>query len=171
MNPFRPRRIRIIEPGFENMTGYFGTVDFENGVSKDQVPWQEQQRLGGLVRFVSAEEDEAETEIGPAAELLRIRDVPADDPRALAADSAVITATGETRLAGEFYSREDLEGIADTKGIAGLRDIAKRWAITGRSITDLVNGILKAQGGEKEPEVPAAPKTDGQVVERAESEG
>lgn len=160
MNPFRPRRIRINEPGFMELTGWFGTVEFENGVSKDPVPWQEQQRLGGLVRFVSAEEDEAEAEIGPSAELLRIREVLADDPRALAGDSAVTTADGSTRLAGEFYTREDLEGIADTKGITGLRDIAKRWAVKGRSITEIINDIIAAQGTEKEPEQAPAPDAE-----------
>lgn len=40
------------------------------------------------------------------------------------------------------YSREDLEAIADTKGIAGLRAIADEFGVKGRSVSDLIEAIL-----------------------------
>lgn len=149
MNPFRPRRIRITEPGFQALSGYFGTIEFRDGVSIEPVHWLEQQRLGGLVRFVSAEDDEAGLEIGPAAEMVRHRDMDADDERTKATDAAVTTVDGGVRLVGETYSRDDLEDIADKRGIAGLRDIAKAWGVKGRSINEMITEILAAQGNKE----------------------
>lgn len=158
MNPFRPRRIKITEPNFLNMSGYFGTIEFADGVSVDPVPWQEQQRLGGLIRFVSAEDDESEAQIGPAAELIRNRNMGADDERAQGVDRGVMGADGAVRLAGEFYTRDQLEEIADKKGIAGLRDVARAWGVKGRSINEMITEILTAQDKGANPAAFAAPQ-------------
>ena len=67
INPFRPRRLRIVERGWETYTGSFGTVEFVEAVSVDPVPWLEQQRLGGLIHMVSAETEEDAAQVGPSA--------------------------------------------------------------------------------------------------------
>jgi hypothetical protein len=145
VNPFRPRRIRIIESGWEGFTGDFGVTAFVAGVSVDLVPWIEQQRLGGLLRIESAESDEIEAQLGPSAELVRGRALAADDERVAAVNTGVAGVNGEMRLAIERFTREDLEDIADRKGINGLRDVAKAWGVKGRSIAELIHEILEAQ--------------------------
>lgn len=149
-NPFRARLIRIVEPGWETFSEVFGTVTFKDGVSIQPVPWLEQQRLGGILRIESAEEDEVEIRIGPSAELVRVRSMDADDERVTNMDKTV-TVDGEVRLAVANYSRPELEDIADRKGLAGLRDVAAAWGVKGRSVNDLINGILEAQTGNAAP--------------------
>jgi hypothetical protein len=154
-NPFKPRRLKIVEPGWATYCGHFGTVLFEDGVSVDPVTWQEQARLGSLVRMESAEESESGSEVGPAVELLRGRDLTSDDARVQGSGSVVVV-EGVERIATSLYSRQELEGIADKKGIAGLRDIATGWGVIGRSINQLIDNILNAQL-QSDPAKPAEP--------------
>lgn len=46
---------------------------------------------------------------------------------------------------GEKHTREELETIADTDGIAGLRKIAEPLNVKDKSITGLIEAILKAE--------------------------
>jgi hypothetical protein len=145
INPFKPRRIRIEEPGWAGFTGHFGTVEFLDGVSVDPVPWIEQQRLAGLIRFASAEDGEDGAQLGPSAELSRNRDRGADDPMVARVEQMIIAPDGEARLVASTVTREELEAVADAKGITGLREIAKGWNVKGRSVNELINEILEAQ--------------------------
>lgn len=43
------------------------------------------------------------------------------------------------------YTREQLESVADEKGIKGLREIAEPLAVSGRSVGDLIERIVEAQ--------------------------
>lgn len=45
------------------------------------------------------------------------------------------------------YSREELEAIADEKGIAGLREIGNTLGVKSNSIEDLIKKILDKQKG------------------------
>lgn len=154
MNPFRPRKLRIVESGWANYTGTFGNVDFLDGISVDPVPWREQQRLGGLIRMESAEEEDEQAEIGPAAELIRNRDLSTDDPIVAGAD-VIVRIGDEDRLAAANHTREELEDLADKRGLAGLREVAVGWGVIGRSIPDLITKILQAQGVEPRDDEPA----------------
>lgn len=164
VNPFKSRRIRIVEAGWETYTGFFGTAEFVDAVSVHPIAWVEQQRLGGIIRMESFEEDEVDTQIGPSAELLRNRELTTEDARVQGADRA-IEINGETRLASTIYTREELEEIADRKGINGLRDIGSGWGVIGRSINELIGRILNAQtlsdpAPKGETPVEAAPATE-----------
>lgn len=161
MNPFRPRRVRLAEPGWAGYNGFVGTVLFENGISVDLVSFREQQILGGIMRLESADENETGTQLGPAAELLRSRDIDADHERVAATAQGVpVGEHGEIRLAVERYTREELEEIADRRGITGLRDIAAPYGVKGRSITELINEILQAQNAGDPPLVAPAAETE-----------
>jgi len=150
-SPFRPRRLRIEQAGWAGYTGHFGTVLFQDGVSVDAVTWQEQQRLGGLIMVVSAEENEIDHQVGPSAELVRGRDLVHSEAMVAGTDTAVTTPDGSTKLSGELLSREELEDIADRKGIAGLRDVAKAWNVKGRSVSELIGDIVEAQDRARNP--------------------
>ncbi|HBQ8651158.1 TPA: hypothetical protein L9A73_005457, partial [Klebsiella pneumoniae] len=46
------------------------------------------------------------------------------------------------------FTREELESIADCEGIAGLRQIGNTLGVKAKGIVEMIEGILKAQGGE-----------------------
>ena len=48
----------------------------------------------------------------------------------------------------QTFTREELESIADNEGIAGLRVIGNQVGVKAKGIVEMIEGILKAQGGE-----------------------
>lgn len=143
-NIHRPRRLRLIEAGWEGFSDFFGTVQFKDGVSVEPVAWVEQQRLGGMIRMVSAEDGENDAGVGPAEDLTRGRDR-LHTPELVDAGKTIIQANGVITVAGALMTRQELEAVADAKGLAGLRDVAKPWGVTDRSVIGLINAILRAQ--------------------------
>lgn len=142
MDFMKPCRIRIFEPGMETYTGFMGTIEFLDGVSVHEVGFIDLRRIGASMRVENAESG---TQISMLAESTTMRDMPVDDPSIIAANS-LVEVNGVVRSAGEFYNREALEEIADKKGLSGLRVIADRWGVKGRSINEIINDILNAQG-------------------------
>ena len=55
-------------------------------------------------------------------------------------------AAAEAQADAIRYTKEALEKIADTSGIAGLREVADKFGVKGRGIVELITEILKAQG-------------------------
>ena len=45
-----------------------------------------------------------------------------------------------------FYTLEELEKIADNKGLKGLREVAKPLGIKGTSINGLIEAIMEVAG-------------------------
>ena len=153
-NSFRPRRVRLVESGWEGFTGVFGITEFKDGLSVLLISHVEQQRLGALIRIKSAEEEEENAEIGPGAECIRSKAITADDELLVAVDR-VVQVGGEIRLVATTFTREELEEIADKKGLQGLREVAiQHPGVKGRSITDLITGILDASSRPTEPSLP-----------------
>jgi hypothetical protein len=160
LNPFRPRRVRLAESGWAGYNGHVGTVLFQDGVSVEPVSFREQQIIGGIIRIESMDDGEEGAQLGPSAELLRSRDIDAGHDRVSAADTGVAAGPhGEVRLAAERYTRDELEAIADRRGITGLRDIAMPYGIKGRSINELIGEILdmQAKGEAPPPTAESAP--------------
>lgn len=143
MDNFKARRLRILDAGLANYTGDFGLVNFENGVSTHEVNWIEAGSLAAIVHIEDA--DLPGYQLGGAAELERDRGRLADAPE-VSASARVEEVDGKTRMVAEHFSRKELEQIADHKGLAGVRDIARAWKRTGRSIQECVDAILDAQG-------------------------
>lgn len=159
MNPFRPRRVRIVEPGWEGYNGFLGMTPFAEGLSVDLVPFHQQQILGSIVRIESADDGEESRQLGPSAELVRSRDIAFDHERVAATDQGVpVGDHGEMRLAVERYTRGELEDIADRRGIAGLREIGDAYVVKGRAIGELIDAILEAQVKTDTIPAPIAPK-------------
>lgn len=52
----------------------------------------------------------------------------------------------ETEAETQTYTRDQLEEIADTDGIQGLREIGAKRDVKSNSIEDLISKILQAQG-------------------------
>lgn len=132
-------KIRIVEPGWQGFTGQFGVCEFKDGVSVGDVSTSDASFMASLVAI-----ENIETGKSP-------------NPGQTILDAADMIAPVETKLqskeesdaaaAQQGYTREQLEAVADAKGIKGIREIADKLGFKGNSITDLIEKILTAQSG------------------------
>lgn len=139
-----PQRLRIAERGWNNYTGHFGGVEFKDSLSVHPVDPVTATRLGSLIKLVKVDTDE---QAGQSADLQRQSDVRAEIVAELPrVDGAKVTAPAQVEQEDKpKYTREDLEKIADSEGIAGLRKIAEPMGVRGRGIVELIDEILEAQ--------------------------
>lgn len=151
-------KIRLIETGYESLTGMFGEVEFVDGVSVHDVSPVQARFLASIVRienidgtdpgenarFQSAFNLEAQSFQLPTLAELEAAGKPAEVGQAQEAQVQAQVA--------EQYTQESLEAIADKGGIAGLREVADPLGVKGTSIAKLIEGILAAQA----PAAPAA---------------
>lgn len=102
------------------------------------------------------ERDEAEApkeEVIPAPVKIEEAALPvADEDKAQDELDALLAETssepdGETEPV-RLYTKEELEAIADEKGIAGLREISDPMGVKDNSIVGLIKEILQAQGAQ-----------------------
>ena len=142
MQGFHSRRLKIIEPGLVGYNGDIGGVEFVDGVSVYAVGWLDADRIGSCIQIEDF--DKPGSTISPATRLNDIRHTAADNPNVQAVGVGVAV-DGEVRIVGQLYSREELEGIADVKGLQGLRDIANVWGVSARAVVDMIDRIMKAQ--------------------------
>lgn len=159
-------KVKIAEKGYASFTGSLGNIQFEDAVSVGHVDFDEAMRLGGYMRIV--EVDEVGNEIGPvsyAAEIARTRNLTTKvvaplergDPNAPSPDAAEQNGLSapapdpvpEPEVASDeplpIYTRDELEAIADDKGIRGLREIGNALKVRNNSIPGLIDEILAAQ--------------------------
>ncbi len=146
-------RIKITQPGWEGFTGDIGQTAFEGGISVEPVNRRHIAIIGASLSLVTVDEDGEETGVNPAlqhqmltngsmsmqaptlAELPRATDAEVKKEQPKAADPAAVT----------FHSKEDLEVIAEKKGIAGLREIMEPMGIKAGSINKAIQVILKEE--------------------------
>lgn len=141
MDSYRPRRLRLMGD-FANYTGPIGVVQFTDGISDGPVVWHEALRIGSAMMVEDA--DMPGYQISAAADMNRNLDRTIDDPIIGQLDRGEhVNAEGSPVV--ERYTREQLEAIADAKGLSGVRDLARRWGRTGRAISECIDAILEAQ--------------------------
>lgn len=149
------QRIRITQAGFENYNGQMGILFFENGLSTNPVPFKDANRLSATLLC----EFEDGTSCNPAQRLLDTAGQEAPQARetfdeqpgaATAAPAARVTPVVELQdQPAAQYTVVQLEEIADSKGIQGLRDIATPLGIKSNSITGLIAELIKAGVAQK----------------------
>lgn len=132
-------KLKIVEKGMENYSGYFGQIEFKDGVSVRDVTIVESNLISALVRinWIDGEKDIGRAEItsvafDKVAEVAPDRSVTPEEPKA-------------EQKKGQKYSREDLEAVADSKGLNGLREIGAQFGVKSTSINKLIEAILEAQ--------------------------
>lgn len=163
-------KIKLVEPGYENMTGMFGSVEFEDGVSKEHVSSAEARFLASIIRVVDAETDE---DPGTNAFMQAMMDTPApvEDPmlRGAAAfdKSAEQAAVPPEQAAATLFTRDQLEAVADKHGISGLREIGDTLGVKSTSIAGLIKEIMDAQQG---PAPAAGPLAEGRSDDELKSQ-
>lgn len=140
----KAQRLKITERGWETYSDYLGGIKFENGISVDPVSPAIANQLGSALRMEAI--DDAE-QVGNAAVLKNAQNQKAIVKTALTEKTPDTVANNGPRVVAEDkYTREQLEAIADERGIGGLREIAEKFGVKGRGIVELITEILKAQG-------------------------
>jgi len=130
--------------GWEGFNGLFGQYEFKDGRSVEDLPTLEASRLAAIAPI--------ETEEGhnpsPSQQLIDMRDVRASDKRTTtrlvrdAESEKAAQKANECDSAVPTITREQLEAIADKRGINGLREVASEYGVTSKSIQGLIDGIL-----------------------------
>jgi len=146
-------KIKIVESGYEGFTGMFGVVEFVDAVSVNEVSSAEANLLASIIKVVDAETG---LETGNLASEALTRDKPvvvtqyltqADIDAGIEETNPSVAAVATPVIVGEkTYTQEELEGVADKEGIAGLREIGDALGVKNTSIAGLIEGILAAQG-------------------------
>lgn len=161
-------KIKLTSQGFQNVTGLIGSIEFEDGVSVENISLREAERLGALTSVVDADTGE-ELNVGKGVETrLRANNVktrPSEStkaPKQEADESDADTEKDAQNDAGEAtdtdadsdqteakaYTEAQLGDIADKEGMAGLRKIAEQFNVTDKSVRGLIVKILQAQAAE-----------------------
>jgi len=143
-------KLVVDEQAWETFTGLLGSLEFENGVSvldEKDIPDHKIRSLSAIVKLKREGDDK---QLGVTTEMLSYGSASADD--AIAQQTKVIEPVDIEELAEipadiKFYTAQELEEIADKEGINGLRKAAEGLHVKGRSIPELMDAILKAQGG------------------------
>lgn len=97
--------------------------------------------------------DAPKEEINPTPVEIKEAAKPVEDTDKAQAELDALLAETSSEPEGEnhpvrFYTKEELEAVADEKGIAGLREIADPMGVKNTSIVGLINEILQAQGAQ-----------------------
>jgi hypothetical protein len=153
-------KIRITASGWETFTGDLGGVEFKNGVSVEGVSNNHIDRLSALVScHLVDDEGKLLNQAGPAARLVGGAALPAEVEVGLRkATQAEIDADRRDMhqrvgvAPAPFYTQGELEAIASTQGIGGLRDIGELWRVRDRNMAKLIAQIITAQKKFKEAE-------------------
>lgn len=142
-----PRKIRIVQPGWESYSGPYGHIEFKDGVSVDPVDWLQADRIAADLQVVDAADGE---QIGAQVRLIETKCIPLDalDRLMTAEDEpppAPVPVAPAPSAPEKVWSVEALHDIADKEGIKGLREIGNALGAKGRAIPELIEDILKVQ--------------------------
>lgn len=155
-------KVRIIDSGFANFTGMFGSVEFVSGVS-DDISKAEAERLGAILRIECAD-----TGVNPSS-TQRMVDVHNQNVSEIIRREAPMLAAKEAEAAAEAekvakvakvanaivksqvvvpvgldysYTEDDLDAIVKREGIAGLRGFSEKYGVNGRSIASMIKELM-----------------------------
>lgn len=152
-------KIRLKQKGFEHYTGQMGAILFKDGVSVRDVLDIDRRRLAGVMYVedetgnqapITQDASDAVAPVGrdtvvQKATIERVGGDDSDVPQYTKPVEEKPKKAQVERLETEItvrYSRDELEAIADAKGIGGLREIAEPLGVKGTSIRKLMDGIL-----------------------------
>ena len=140
-------RLKLIEKGWDSYEGDIGGITFVNGESIDHVSRADADRIACVMRT-----EIIDGEYTPINEAIVDRNIaaPVKEPLRTVTqeehDDEAALRRGKARpVPAVLYTREELEAIADEKGIAGLREIAEPIGVRDRSISGLIKETLQKQ--------------------------
>lgn len=174
------KKLKIVQAGWENYTGYLGPVMFINSVSDEPTTKQIADQLCASIQIVEIDDDNNEIATGVAEGMVAGRglgyhddsDVRPVAQEELDAETRKLREGKGKPPVAEFYTSVSLIAIADEKGIQGIREAAKPWGVRERSIPKLIAMILQAQAdftsrqsGEALAKTQAKPADDEVIIE------
>jgi hypothetical protein len=134
-------KIRINEPAYKNFTGSIGAIDFVDGESVHDLSERDATRMGAIYNVVEVGNEDVQ--LGPHNQFNAALTVEAETVPIVYSERDEKTKEIELAVVDSLaFTKEDLEKIADAKGIAGLREIADKVGVRGKSISALIDGIL-----------------------------
>lgn len=128
-------KLKLTAVGYENFTGLFGTVEYADGVSVEDVMPSTAKRVACVISV----EWEDGTKVGVADALIANQNMPAPNETA----TVIPVEPEKVEVTTTAWTEEELGVVADEKGIAGLREIAEPAGIKGNSIAGLIKGIVE----------------------------
>jgi hypothetical protein len=144
-----PRRIRIVQPGWETYTGPFGSITFDQGVSTHLVDPVSIDRIAAEMHVIDAD---SKDKLGAQERMIHIKTQRLDAidrldrvPEGVVVDPVVKVEKIEPTLGEKIWTVNDLEAVADDTGIRGLREIGDPMGAKGRAIPELIGNILRVQ--------------------------
>lgn len=163
-------KIRITDPGFANLTGLFGTIEFVDGVSVESVSRAEAARLATILRIeVEGTGENPSTtqqmvdlhkknleELGIKEAGLR-KVVPGEvqeGPEVVKQEAITAPNTSAAVIRSELsydFTEDDLAAIADKQGIAGLRAFADKYSVNDKSVAGLIKKLLNLKAEHAKP--------------------
>lgn len=145
--------LKIVSKGFAGYNGVLGSIQFKDGVSVEPVPQRIADRLGAATAMVEVDADGNETPAGVGHRMVAGSKMRAPINNGLARqtdrerseEDQLEALRKEKPPVSTFYTAEQLEEIASTGGIRGLREIAEPWGVKDRTLAKLIFEILRAQ--------------------------
>lgn len=125
------QKVKITQPGFEGYNGIMCGARFKDGISIEPLRENQFAQIRAAMR---------------AEQVGEIVEQKAEAPKADKAEVKADKAEVKVDKAEPKYSKEVLEAIADEKGIAGMRVVAKEFGVKDKSLEGLMSKILEAQG-------------------------
>lgn len=164
-------KLRLTGKGFENYTGQMGVHYFKHGVSTNDVLPVDGIRIAATIGAIwedgshanigdvycqnlqtpaptglqQVRLDHLATVVGLTNATQAIAQTTSVAEEQFKAMGVVIPQTQEKQVVSQ-YSRDQLEDIADTKGLAGLREVGTELGVKAGSINELIERILEISG-------------------------
>lgn len=136
-------KVKLLESTFKGYTGLLCGVQFEDGVSVAELPYVDQQRICASMRAETVDGRNVSAS-GAYSERYAVN---AENIQEHVAEPVTNLVRGTADSGIQIYTREELEAVADSEGIAGLRLIGGTLGVKAKGIVEMIDGILKAQGG------------------------
>lgn len=157
-------KIRLVDHGYESLTGFFGDVEFKDGVSIGEVSDVKARFFAAITSVVDASDGSDPGDNAKFQHSLELKAVSSNLPTLaeIQEQNSGNAIEPEVVAAPDVYTRQSLEAIADERGIAGLREICDKLGIKGTSIAGLIDGVIASQN---KPQANPAPLASGEVEE------
>lgn len=145
------KKLKLTGRIYVGYTGQIGRYDFVDGVSVEEIPLNERLRISANFDVVEVEEDGADGENpSPALLVINNKTTPAEIVSLERQTDAEKTDENVQAVMGSekprtLLSKEALEAVIASSGIAGLREIANEWGVKHKSIPVLLQMVIDAQ--------------------------
>ena len=161
-------KLKLIGKQFVNFTGQFGGIDWENGISVNDVNPIEANRIASIVgaKFLDGSDasecdkiismKNMESPYRQTSRPLTVEEIKnfekEKNKRPLDVEKENKSQPKKQTL--KIYTREELEKIADEKGLNGLREVAVPYGVTANKVSSLIFKILDRQDRAQDIKVP-----------------